>query len=414
MLPRPFLDTCPYDVIRNIIMYLTPLDLCVTRSVNQTFKSVVDVVTHYLIESLMKQYPYLIGKGNEWIDEPQRLLHELTRERMFIVGGGSTEAGLDSYKLIDELCGLSSWKACSPMSSSRGTFKTEAISFQGKLVVCSGDTASAAGTLEGYCPLKDSWESLPSLPLPLALAASAACPARLFITGGIDQENGGCSNALYQLNSLSGPWTALAPMPQARFAHASAVIGQSLWIVGGQCPERPNSADTQPTCNTIVYNLTTNTWSNGPMMQRRRIWTRLLVIDGCLYAVGGDVDSTGFALVPSIEKLNVASGEERWEQPIDFTQQRRVFAATSLGGDVLVLGGRGDCYDFRLDCEIFRTKSAEWGNLSSAAVAMETASFVESQEDRSDSECRSGAFIPRAAFVGGTAVSVQQCPLKWQ
>jgi len=381
-----------YDVLQ----FLSPSELSAARSTCTSIRSDVDLTARVVLERLVRSYPYLTSLI-EKLDRrsPIRLLHELTRERLFIVGGGSVEQGLDSYKSVDEFAGSGKgWVQRSPMMQCRGTFKTEACSFQGKLVTVCGDGNGSAGTLEAYCPLADKWTPLPDIPQPLSFVASASSTTALYVTGGMNKRDGSASAAVFYTTGASSEWLQGPPLPSPRFGHASCVFRGELWVVGGH-------VDDCATASVSVLDVTqqhcSGSWSPGPAgsMQRRRVWARLLVAGDCLWAVGGDVDDRGAQLLPTAECLSRDSRDcvWRWGEPVELTQHRRVFSAVALKGRVLVLGGRGETYETLNDCEALR------GGEKSGASRWET------QRDL--------ALSHRDSFIGGGASVVQACPLRW-
>lgn len=117
-------------------------------------------------------------------------------------------------------------------------------------------------------------------------------------------------------------------------ASLSSFLSIIIRIAGGQFSDStsPNSNAS----NVEVYNLKTKTWIRGPNMVSERIWFRLLVVQDTLYAIGGDVDSKGSGLTPTIERLNMKSNT--WEKVADFTKIRRVFSTSSVGSKIYVFG----------------------------------------------------------------------------
>ena len=385
-----------YDVLQ----FLSPLELSAARSTCLSIRDDVDLTARVVLERLVRSYPYLTPLIEKLdMRSPIRLLHELTRERLYIVGGGSVEQGQDSYKALDEFAGSGKgWVQRSPMTQCRGTFKTEACSFQGKLVTVCGDGNGSAGTLEAYCPLADKWTPLPDLPQPLSFVASASSTTALYVTGGMDKRDGSASANVSFLTGGGTQWQEGPPLPSARFGHASCVFRDELWVVGGH-------VDDCATASVSVLDVAPQqsrrgccSWGLGPAgpMHRRRVWARLLVAGDCLWAVGGDVDDRGAQLLPTAECLRRDSrdGVWRWGQPVELAQHRRVFSAVALQGRVLVLGGRGETYETLTDCEALlcggeESESARW----------------ETERDLELSH--------RESFIGGGASVVQACPLSW-
>ena len=265
------------------------------------------------------------------------------------------------------------------MGRVRGTFKVEALQFQSTLVAVSGDTG-AAGTLEGYCPFDNQWFDLPALPHRLTFVAAAASHAHLYVSGGMDNDRGQCTSTVWALDSLDGTWEVSAIMPQARYAHASVIHRGHLWIVGGQIADGDMAI---PTGTCVALDLATRAWlPDTADMQRKRVWPRLLICAGSLYAIGGDICDKNCSMLPSLQRYN--DERRQWEAPLYFPQQRRVFAVTTVGAKIVVYGGRGESFEELLDWVAFDCAAGVWEE--------------------------PGGSLPRESFVGGTCVTIQCAP----
>jgi N-acetylneuraminic acid mutarotase len=339
-------------------------------------------------------------------------LYRMTKRRIVLIGGGNMDEGHESYKRSDHLdVATGEWSVCTSMTNRRGTFKTEAVALGGLVVVVSGDDDDAVGTLEAYDPLTDTWEDLPPLPQRLMLVAAASEGKKLYISGGIDKATGQYSDAVFCLNKAGNPgeeWTTLkSKLLSPRVGHASASINGALWIAGGQFADSDNGSSSASSVE--VYDLESQKWVKGPSMIAERIWFRLLVIQDTLYAIGGDVDSKGSSLTPTIERLN--NRQNVWEKVADFTKVRRVFSTSSVGSKIYIFGGRDINYGTLQDWDCFDVKTNKWEsacygdmtdvekNTNSKAIG-----HIRSPEKRK---------IPRLKFYGGQSVSLPAEEITW-
>ena len=79
-----------------------------------------------------------------------------------------------------------------------------------------------------------------------------------------------------------GSWTTKAPMPTARWGLAAGVVNGILYAVGGD----PNFG---PLLNTVeAYDTETDTWTAKSSMPTARSNLATRVVNGVLYAVGGE------------------------------------------------------------------------------------------------------------------------------
>ena len=72
----------------------------------------------------------------------------------------------------------------------------------------------------------------------------------------------------------------------------------------------------------------------------------LLIVAGCLYMVGGDVDEQGNQLTRTIERYN--DYIQQWEYIATFKDQRRGFSTCAVDHKIYVFGGsfsNGEVYN---------------------------------------------------------------------
>jgi len=432
------LDELADDLMVYLMSFMTAKDMGVLSTVHRTImtaclhtsdmiiKTVVDSKRH-LFDDTKPYYGIDFSYSSSMLAlssmsslSPILLLHEMTKSKLFIVGGGSIEEGLDSYRRTDRLdVNGNKWYECRSMSKRRGTFKTEAVEVAGLICVVSGDDHTACGTIEAFNPFSNQWFDLPSLPRRLMLVGSSAIQQTLYIAGGLDKDTGEYSDKVYSLNISSKEWALeQAALLKGRYGHGQCSIKNKLFIAGGQLP------DPEGYTNTIeIFDPVLNQWSEGPAMLTRRIWLRLLNIKNELYAVGGDVDENGTTMMPSIEKLD--SQTNTWVHVADFTILRRVFSVTSIASDIFIFGGRdvdyatlSDWDKYNVDSGVwestkgFQDMGELWNNMKSDDVVINDAANIVANIANIANIDGSKRLIPRDKFYGGQALA--PLSLSWE
>ncbi len=422
-------------VLNECLDYLDARSLAMVARVCSRLRKASEVTAEYVLRRLATVVSLDVGRnlttttGVSFVAH----LHRTTMKRIILIGGGSMDGGQESYKRSDHLdVATGAWTPCSPMRKKRGTFKTEAVAVGNYAVAVSGDDEAAVGTLEAYNSLTDAWTDLPPLPEKMMLVAAAAVAHTLYIIGGIDKATGLYTGVVYVLqmgNAVPGawgPWTVLpARLLKPRVGHASASLHGQLWVAGGQfsgADAEVGSAEYVTSRHVERYDAATQQWQAGPPMTAERIWFRLLVVRGALYAVGGDVDGTGKSLVPTIERLDLE--HNRWEKVGEFREVRRVFSTSAVNDKIYVFGGRDVNYGTLQDWDCFDCATCEW----------ESVRYEGGARGRSDDEkkavglraCDSAdslvsllarapeaRLIPRSKFYGGQAISLPAEDVHW-
>ncbi|OLE53306.1 MAG: hypothetical protein AUG51_13600 [Acidobacteria bacterium 13_1_20CM_3_53_8] len=136
-------------------------------------------------------------------------------------------------------------------------------------------------------------------------------------------------------SSNSGTWTTAPPMPTARQGFAVGVINGKLYAVGGDSTIGPGYGGVTPNpLNTLeVYDPATNAWSTLAPMPTARFGLTAGVINGKLYAVGGF--NSGY--LRTLEAYDPATNT--WSTLAPMPAARYEMAAEVIDGNLYVAGG---------------------------------------------------------------------------
>lgn len=133
---------------------------------------------------------------------------------------------------------------------------------------------------------------------------------------------------LFGINFLNAQqWTTMAPMPTARNSAGVAVIGNTIYVIGG------SSATTN--LNTVeAYDTTTNTWSTKAPMTVIRGELVVAAVNGKIYAIGGYNNTTA---VNTVEEYNPTTNT--WTTKASMPTARSVMSGAVLNNQIYVVGG---------------------------------------------------------------------------
>ncbi len=97
-------------------------------------------------------------------------------------------------------------------------------------------------------------------------------------------------------------WTTRAPMPSGRDCMALAVLGKTIYAMGGRAfltrPMPPDQPGWYSFYEVEAYDTTTNRWRMEPRMLRAVRGLAGAAVDGVLYSIGGNDSSKVEALMP--------------------------------------------------------------------------------------------------------------------
>jgi N-acetylneuraminic acid mutarotase len=101
--------------------------------------------------------------------------------------------------------------------------------------------------------------------------------------GGRDEDNDGdivTTANMLKYNSTQDTWIQMAPMPAARWAFASCVVGSEILVFGGEDAER------DPQASVPKYDTVTDEWSTLAPMPQPSHGRCVSVLDGLIYTMG--------------------------------------------------------------------------------------------------------------------------------
>jgi len=158
------------------------------------------------------------------------------------------------------------------------------------------------GTVDVYDPGMDKWTTMSTtMPTERIFLGVGVVNGILYAVGGCPAP-GGCTTLLDNLATVEAydpgtdKWTTEISMPTARGGLAVGVNDGILYAVGGQLPDIQQGDTTPKTLE--AYNPATDTWTTLDPMPTGRTLLAAGVVNGILYAVGGDDQGTVETFTP--------------------------------------------------------------------------------------------------------------------
>ena len=244
-----------------------------------------------------------------------------------------------------QVTGDGAWRQLAPMPTRRANPAAAALG--GKVYVAGGFPSNgSAGTdvVESYDPQTDTWSTVTKLPAGRGAAAAAALNGLLYVAGGYvaGPAGGAVSASVVAYDPSTRIWTAVAPMPTARWRLRLVAAGGRLFAIGG--------SSTQETSLTTVelYDPATNTWTTvAPMSQARSVPGVVVAHQGSdelIVVVGGChiINGQGLPFWASTEVYSVNTGRWRTVQAQLPRGRCSLGSALEADGSVLAISGGVD------------------------------------------------------------------------
>ncbi|MFN8149189.1 MAG: PQQ-dependent sugar dehydrogenase [Candidatus Nanopelagicales bacterium] len=206
------------------------------------------------------------------------------------------------------------------------------------LYVVGGKTSAAhVNTLYRFNATTDAWTKLTDKPgTAVENPSVVAWNGKLYVAGGASGPFSGAVTETWVYDPVADAWTAGPPLATARAGAGAALVGSTMYVVGGM--------DNTGASLTSVEKLDLSTfsaWTSAPSLSTPRDNPGVVAIGTTLYAFGGrtrlsngtEVDGT----LATTEAL--ASGASSWVAKASMITGRRTMAAAVVNGKAYLAGG---------------------------------------------------------------------------
>jgi N-acetylneuraminic acid mutarotase len=149
--------------------------------------------------------------------------------RIHIIGGGNSQSTLADHSEYDPAA--NTWIERAPLPRSEGS--PAAVAFNGKLYAIGGRSGgSDFGNVYIYDPATDRWGDGPPIE-PRGTAGAALYCGTIYVFGGESQAKNAVLREVLRLDSSGTAWQTAQAMPSARNYARAALLGKSVYLVGG-------------------------------------------------------------------------------------------------------------------------------------------------------------------------------------
>jgi N-acetylneuraminic acid mutarotase len=195
------------------------------------------------------------------------------------------------------------------------------------------------GTVQAYDPVTNTWTTRQPMSNPRGSFGVGVVNGILYAVGGIlPIAPGGSTNVVISAaeayDPLTNTWTAKAPMPTPRFGVAVGVVNGLLYAVGGHGPDFGD-----PLTVVEAYDPISNTWVSKASLPTARSGLDVGVVNAVIYAVGGGASSTtGTSIVSTVEAYDPTTNT--WTTKAPMPTARRFLRIGVLNGVLYAIGGQ--------------------------------------------------------------------------
>ena len=229
------------------------------------------------------------------------------------------------------------WTAKALMPTPRLYFGIGAI---GNHIYVVGGANSALGryaTLERYTPATDTWVTKTPMSLPRDGLGVGVINGILYAVGGKSYSSmgSGVTGRLEAYDPATDTWTTKAPMPTPRRGLGVGVVNGILYAVGGEV-----SSGVHPLATLQAYDPATDTWTTKAPLPSKRVHLAAVGHAGKLYVVGGHGPFLYSGNLTLVQAYDPAT--DTWTTVAPITNVRRGVAVTSAHGFLYAIGGNNN------------------------------------------------------------------------
>jgi len=263
---------------------------------------------------------------------------------------------------------LGPWRAEAPLPTlrdePRGARVGDGAYLVGGIGFYDPPTTRSVDTVARYALPRQRYRALPPLPARLNHVGVVPYADDVYVVGGFGERDGRAvaTNRAWRYRVAERRWESLAPMPTPRGAHGVAVVGRTLYAIGGQDPDRPD----RHLDNVEAYDLGTGRWSTRAPMPTPRDHLGVAAAGGQIHAVGGRLP--GGVALDVFERYDPAT--DRWTRGPDYPLATSGIALASVASRLVAAGGEGPS-EGRVFAETwsYRPQARSWSREPNMPVA---------------------------------------------
>jgi Kelch motif len=231
------------------------------------------------------------------------------------------------------------WRVETPLPSVRDEARAVAVGdsifIAGGISAPTSAVATSVATFERYDVVARRYERLPDLPLALDHAGIAAVDGAVYVFGGTRTEGPAvrAANRAFRYVIAARRWEELPRMRHPRGAHGFAVVGRTIYAIGGRVDRvyggRPSVATVE------AFDTQTQQWTETARVADARDHAGATAFDDQIYVVGGR-DLHGNALA-RLDRYEPATN--RWNRLPDPPFATSGISLTRVGDVLYAAGG---------------------------------------------------------------------------
>jgi N-acetylneuraminic acid mutarotase len=268
--------------------------------------------------------------------------------KIYVIGGAPDVVSLITAAVEEYDPAADTWTRRADMPTARQGLRAAAV--DGMIYAFGGwDGDDDSSTVEAYDPATDTWIAKADMPNERSSPAAAVVDGIIYVIGGQSgpAHNVVVSSVVEAYDPATDEWTRKADMPTARCLFAACVIDGRIYASGGA-----TEWGEWPCVSTVeVYDPATDTWTQAPDMPMARRDHSASAVDGKMYIIGGAnseiielVEAGEMTLDEALELILIVDvydpATDTWTTAASIPAHRNLHTAAVVDGKIYAIGGQ--------------------------------------------------------------------------
>ncbi len=215
----------------------------------------------------------------------------------------------------------------------------ERIHLAGGLYAENGQVTGATSRHISWAPGETEWREEPPLPEELHHPQLISHGGRLKLIGGFARQgDSGWIMRNHNLALIGDTWAIGRPLPQPNAESVTGVLAANLHVCGGRVPKDDSNRTWQDhldTSNHFVQIAPSDTWETAAPLPTPRNSAAATILGSDWHVVGGRTVAGGNTTAHEVYD----PGEDRWHAAAPMPQAQAGLAAVAIGGKLYAFGG---------------------------------------------------------------------------
>jgi N-acetylneuraminic acid mutarotase len=254
-------------------------------------------------------------------------INSVVNGKIYAIGGlGGLWWNVASVEVYDPVADM--WEKRTDMPTARHAIGTSVV--DGVIYTIGGSLPGLCSTVEAYDPVADKWEKKANMPTARGALSASVVDGKIYAIGGLMGD--GPTSTVEEYDPVADRWIKKANMPTARYGLSTSVVNGRIYAIGGAPSQQVTFATVEE------YDPAIDKWTPKADMPTSRFYHSASVVNGKIYAIGGWTgDAEGEDALSTVEVYDPVT--DKWTDKADLPTARGGLSTSVVNGKIYAVGG---------------------------------------------------------------------------